>query len=155
MKGRGLKKVFLVSALTLLTYSGVTQAATKVCSLNIEKAYQTAVKSGYKFSCKHSVIHFDGAKRVGCLAKSSLSPLPAIAELFVKPTVEQPFRNGWSLHSYKVSGGEHIRHGGGNPYFSFKRPPLGSSANYKRYLSEFKLKKNNGNCSKVYNEAFG
>lgn len=78
------------------------------------------------------------------------------ARFFTKTNRRTDFHGGWDLHSYKVANGEFTKVWEGastsRVYFNFTIPTMGSRS--KRHLSELRLSKPGGDCSKVLSEAF-
>lgn len=103
---------------SLLLIPAPAMAAGVECSVNVLTAYQTAVKRGWRFTCggaagiqKGMVTYPPNA--VGCTYKTfGLVPPPAPMSgnasllLFTGQSSTQ-LKNGWSLKSYEMSGGQY------------------------------------------------
>ncbi|GAB4354528.1 MAG: hypothetical protein Kow006_20350 [Gammaproteobacteria bacterium] len=160
------KSLVLAGAAVALFTTGIAQAV--VCAVNIEKAYQEAVKEGWKFGCYGGIdvkpaLAFDSQKRVGCSGRSpSVSIKPRVTAYYFRNDSVQDgskrgkLRGGWKIYSYKVNGGQYTKKKANlrsRLVFQFT-PPSTPNAYFKRHLSELKLSKDGGSCSQVYEEAF-
>lgn len=155
---------FILITVTFSTVIIAQSANAAVCTVNIERAYKEAVANGWRFECKplHMGatvgLHFDSGKRVGCAGKAPYGPTsPQYSANFFKLQGSKngnKLKKGWKVYSYKVSGGQYTK----VVNFTYQRLGFQFSAspgsNFQRHLSELKLSKKSGNCTKVYNEAF-
>lgn len=154
MKKHATRLTLAAAALPLMLLAAPSaQAAT--CTVNIEQAYQKAVANGWAFYCENSVLTFNGQKQMGCFGKTGAAASTTPKGHFFTGKGRTSFYNGWSLASYKMSGGQYTKQSSSKAgiirfWFSVK----GAFHQGRRHLSELKLKKNGGDCTKVLNEAF-
>lgn len=147
---RAVFQFVLAATLAVLPHA----AHSTVCSLNIERAYQAAKAAGWRFQCDKGVVTFDNQKRVGCTVKTGAA-FKVTNKGYMFGYGQPVFDGGWRLHSYKVSGGVHqqLTWDGIFPIV-FRFDVSGPNRTGRRYISELKLQKPLGDCSKVYSEAF-
>ncbi|WP_281784523.1 hypothetical protein [Sinimarinibacterium flocculans] len=141
--------------------AGPAQAGTTYCNVDVYTAYTTAIKRGWNFECKRATFVPEHAFRaISCQGKTPpINPgMTIIARFFGKATSGgAKLKNGWTVHSYEVTGGNWNKSGGNDATYnlvSFYDSIAAPNANFKRRLTKLKLKKQSGNCAKVYDEAF-
>lgn len=163
-----LHSALAVTTLSLIGLLGASSAHAVTCSVNIERAYQEAVKRGWTFWCtavsgaitgSKSGLHFDKSKRLGCYGRTG--PVLAgsqrfIGHFFIKGSHSTTqLSGGWSIASFQIADGQWSQAGqaGGSRIdfeWSYNLP---NKVTY-RHLSQLKVTKSGGNCAKFYDEAF-
>ncbi len=152
-----MKKLFLMTFAISVLLPPVVQAGWKSCEVDVYQAYSTAVKRGWHFSCSSKLALTPeppkGSQkgRLACQGTGDLKK-KNVAYFFKKDWQSSPkFKNGWRLNTYEVSGGNFNKLAKQKVRVSFYWL---SKVKTKRSLSKLVLEKENGDCSKVYDEAF-
>ncbi len=159
-----------VSVLMALGFSltgtlSASPAQTVTCSVNMERAYNEAVRRGWNFKCETTYVGasvgfgWDNAKRMGCSGKTpAVLPTPASyrASLFMRGGGSSAnLSEGWKLAGYQVVGGQYLKDqaaGGRRINFFWKQPKPNTL--FKRYITNLRFSKKGGSCAKLYDEAF-
>ncbi len=155
---------FLLPILLMLGLPLSAQAGNTYCKVNVYTAYTKAVNKGWQFKCHGSTFVPEHAfQAVSCQGKTPPfipgGKYPVKGDFFTKNYEWPHLRNGWKFvkSSIEVSGGNWQLYGAKSGFTTgivVKADITAPNTSFKRRLKSFKLVKNNGNCSKVYSEAF-
>lgn len=151
---RGLGLGLLLGAATFPAGAGTTS-----CDVDVYTAYTKAAANNWQFSCHNAIFAPNQSLRtITCVGNS---PPPSVAytvnaSFFVRPYVPgNALSNGWKISRFDVSGARWQQ----NPADAFARVGFVSqakagAADFKVHLKSLTLEKSNGDCSRVYQEAF-
>ncbi|MEZ4224875.1 MAG: hypothetical protein R3B13_28235 [Polyangiaceae bacterium] len=133
-----------------------------VCSVNIVQAQARALQKGYTFDCwdnggnPEHMVPLPTGNSLQCFGRTH-SKFGLATFLFRNSqSGHSTLKNGWKLLSYTVNGVS--KHGGywerGQGVVSFN-VRMAQNTSYNVGITDLKLAKAGGNCSKVLDEAFG